>query len=333
MASTIKNIAFVAGKSGGHIIPCISIMHQHYSEKAALFFTTDATLDSMIMQHNLSDAIHIALPLNHSRISLWTLLPLMWRLIASFYTSMRTLKKYNPEKIITTGGLVSLPVCIAGWFLHIPIEVYELNAIPGKATKALRFIATYIYVCFKHTISYFPASMCSVIDYPLRYNAYEVYEKDTIRKLYGLQNHVRTVLVLGGSQGSIGLNTLLKQTLHYRTQPLQIIHQTGSADATNWQEWYKNQNISAYVSAYEHNLAPFLSSADIVICRAGAGTLFEVSHFKKPCIVVPLEGLGGNHQVANAYALQKQKADCIVLRQKEAEKNPRILIKQIEECK
>lgn len=331
MAAIEKYIAYVAGKSGGHIIPCISIRNQHYIKQKALFFTTDAALDASIINNAIPDALHVPLPLNTSYTTWWkAIVKLVWRVCISFYRSLKMLRKHRPERIITTGGLIALPVCFAAYILRIPIDVYELNAIPGKTTKILRFIATSLYVCFHQAVSCFPSTVCSLVPYPLRYDPKAAYDSDAIRISYGLQSHVFTVLVLGGSQGSVSLNNCIKNALLHKKYSLQVIHQTGSTDTTDWKEWYVIQGINAYVCDYEHNLAPLLAVADYVVCRAGAGTLFEVAYFKKPCTIIPLEGLGDNHQVANAYAMRQQKKDCVVMRQRDVESNPQSLMQQIE---
>lgn len=331
MEPFIKKIAYVAGKSGGHIIPCITLMKQHYDDYHPLFFTTDNLLDHSIIQKQAPHADHIALPLGFSYNNIWFAFPgLIWHVLVSFFTCITVFYKQKPERVITTGGLIAIPACFAAYCLRIPIDVYELNAIPGKASKLISIFATHMYVCFEQTRSYFNPSYTTVVPYPVRYE-YIAYDHNTTRSYYNLKTDIPTILILGGSQGSISLNKLVQQTLKHRSCPIQVIHQTGSTDTIDWKTWYAKNNIHAHVFAYESNLAPLLATADVIICRAGAGTLFEVVFFKKPCITIPLEGLGDNHQLKNAYAMQQQYNQCVVLRQSECEQNIHILIKNIEQ--
>lgn len=111
---------------------------------------------------------------------------------------------------------------------------------------------------------------------------------------------------------------------------IQIIHQTGSSDATDWQNVYAEKNISAYVFSYMPHLEQIYSAADLIICRAGAGTLFEVKFFNKPCIVIPLETNTTTHQVDNARAIVKDHPDLFhLILQKDIEVNNDVLLEQI----
>lgn len=333
MATTIKTVACVAGKSGGHIIPCITLTQQQYPHYQTLFFTTNAPLDCTIIQQRIPDAQHIPLPLGISYVVWWRVLfPLAWGFIIAGYKSFCILRKQKPACLLTTGGLVALPVCMMAYFLRIPIYVYELNAVPGKAIKVISKFATHIYVCFEQTRTFFikKNDFCSIVSYPLQYQSTTFYDKKLLCSLYNLHPDLPVILVLGGSQGSVRLNKNIQQALAHRTKSVQIIHQTGSTDTTPWQSWYKQQHIPAHVFTFDANLEPFLAIADVVVCRAGAGTLFEITHFKKPCVIIPLEGLGDNHQVANAYALQKQYEKCVIIKQQDINQNPQLCMEAIE---
>jgi len=331
MAGSVKTVVFVAGKSGGHIIPCITLMQQHYAQHQTLFFTTDNQLDHTIIQKHAPQVTHITLPLGLSYTNAWKALPrLAWRLLISCFISIKVLRNQRPERIITTGGIIAIPVCLAGYVLKIPIDIYELNAIPGKTTTFLSRIATRIKICFNDARAWLPASKCTLTPYPLRYTPEATINTLGAPAICAFDSTIPTLLVLGGSQGSISLNNALKKTLDHRTQPLQVIHQTGSLDTTDWHKWYAQQGITAHVMTYEHNLAPFLATSTIILCRAGAGTLFEALSFKKPCIVVPLEGLGDNHQIANAHAMQKMYSQCSVLKQSTLHNDNTLLMHTIE---
>ena len=111
---------------------------------------------------------------------------------------------------------------------------------------------------------------------------------------------------------------------------IQIIHQAGNNEIKQLQLFYKQMHIPAQVFAYEQDLVPYYQAADIIICRSGAGTLFETAFFKKSCITIPLEIPGNSHQIDNAYAIQAMHPDFFtVLEQKEITKNPQALATQL----
>jgi UDP-N-acetylglucosamine--N-acetylmuramyl-(pentapeptide) pyrophosphoryl-undecaprenol N-acetylglucosamine transferase len=334
MAHTlIQTIAYAAGKSGGHIVPCLTLalQWQEQTPHTPLFFTTQAALDQQIIERSPLPIDHVMLSLHHPY-GAWYKKPLLlWNLLIAFVVSLSKLWKTAPTKIVTTGGLTAIPVCCAAYLLRIPIELYELNAIPGKAARVIGYCATHIYVCFADAQPFFNAQRCSRIAYPIRYTRQEKMtdQRDAQRAL-GFEPHIPMLLILGGSQGSQRLNNMVKQIIAHHGTSLNVIHQTGGTDLCDWQSWYKNQNIPAHVFAYNDHLAPYIAASDLVVCRAGAGTLFETLFFNKPCLIIPLEGVADDHQVANAYAMQKKyPALCTVLRQHEIEKDAKALYNEV----
>lgn len=322
-----KSICFAAGKSGGHIIPCLTIAQQQYPDHEILFFSTDAPLDMQIIG-NQAD-YHITLPLGNLKYTRWYQYPLIvWYLCSSFFKSLYYLAKHKPTKIISTGGIVAIPVCVAGFLLRIPIELFELNVVPGKAIKALARLATTIYVCFPDAQTYLPSSI--VKDYPVRFTHTQTTPQEA-RVRIGLDPDKKTYFILGGSQGSLFLNNLMRQFVEqYANHAYQVIHQTGAQDTTDWQMFYAQHQIPAQIFSYHHNLADYYAAADLVITRAGAGTLFELLFFNKPHMVIPLATKTTVHQRNNAYALAAQYPQlCRVFEQNQVENNPEILWQQL----
>src|SRR3990167_9465056 len=130
-----KTICFVAGKSGGHIIPCLTLAEQYRSknpELNILFFSTNSSLDKQILNNHTAVSWHIPLPLSSIQIThALDYVRIAGNILSSLCTSFYYLIKYKPSEIITTGGVVALPVCFLGFILRIPITVYCLDAVPG----------------------------------------------------------------------------------------------------------------------------------------------------------------------------------------------------------
>ncbi len=340
-----KIICLVAGKSGGHIIPCLTIARNNYTQHNPthiLFFSANTPLDHKILhvlrssknevgREDKNITWHIPLPLS-SRAG--SLVKTIWHAFTSFISSFFYLCKHRPEAIITTGGIVAIPVCIAGFILRIPIKLYSLDAIPGKAIQFLTPFATSVVTPFASSQKYFPASKCSVQPYPIKYRTtIDICDQKTALQQLGLSPHKKTIVVLGGSQGSLFLNNCIAQlvkNVSFDAQTTQIIHQTGSLDATDWHELYASKNVTAHVFSYNPDLAQIYAAADLIICRAGAGTLFEIKFFNKPCIIIPLETNTTTHQVDNAEAMSKEWPElfCMVM-QKEVENDFGILFSAI----
>lgn len=323
-------ICFVAGKSGGHLVPCLTqaekILQKHAQSKAYLFsFGSD--LDYKIMQQHPKVA-HIipskldAIPYGQP----WKFPLFFYQIISYFCSSVWQLWQLQPSCIISYGGLNSVPVCLAGWLLGIDFQVHELNVKPGKATKFLSYFTDTVYTYFAQTATYFPKKKCILSEYPVRFSYNQlVFDRAKICQAWNLQPDKKTLLILGGSQGSIFINQALAQAVQNTLctyDNLQIIHQVGGADSDDYKKLYEHLKIPAVVFAYHEQLQDFYNLADLVLCRAGAGTLFELVFFKKPAIIIPLETNLNDHQVDNATAMAAMYPEQFeVIRQSECSEN------------
>ena len=329
-----QTICCVAGKSGGHIIPCLTIVHNSRTNTAhqhILFFSSNTPLDITILANNPAVTWHIPLPLSTRAGSY---IKTLFYAFNSFIISFWHLWQQRPEHIITTGGIVAIPPCIAGFLLRIPITLYSLDAVPGKAIKMLTPLAHSIVTCFASAQHYFPAQKCSLEPYPIKYKTTDNYiDQKHAQKSLGLSSEKKTILVLGGSQGSLFLNECIKLWITdplFNTKNLQIIHQTGSADSTDWKTLYNSYNITAHVFGYYPDLALMYAAADLIICRAGAGTLFEVKFFNKQCIIIPLSTNTTDHQIDNARAMSADYPDLFeYILQDDIKSNPAILFDRL----
>ncbi len=333
MKST-RIISFVAGKSGGHIIPCLTIAQREKNKHAQtriLFFSTTASLDNNILHNNTLIDDYVTLPLIQVKPQHWYLFPIIiWHFLRSFFMSIYHLIKQKPERIISTGGSVTIPVFLAAKLLRIPIELYELNVKPGSTIKWLAPFATKIHTCFKKTEQYLAKYQCAHTAYPIRFSATDKQiKKEDARKKLNLDQTRTTLFILGGSQGSHFINMCIKELVHNYPQlkdTLQVIHQTGAHDAQNWELFYTERAIPAQVFSYHHDIALYYVAADLIISRAGAGALFEILFFNKPCIVIPLETKKNNHQLYNAQEMIiRYQRLFTMIRQQNIKKNPQPL--------
>jgi len=312
--NSIMTICFVAGKSGGHLIPCLTkayeIQKQHPQAELYLF-SSGSELDHSIMNKNQNIKHIIPTKIDNPPYHKPWLLP--WFACKTtwyYFKSLYYLQQIKPQKVISFGGFVSIPMILAAKTIGIPFEIYELNVEPGKATTFLSKITDTIYTCFQETAKYFPDKKCIHFDYPVRFTKEDlIFTKSDLLKKYNLVNNRLTILILGGSQGSILLNNVFKDMIQEHpdiANKIQIIHQTGASDPYNYEEFYKHFNIPNTVFSYSNQLQDFYNLADIIICRAGAGTMFEIKFFNKKCITVPHKTTQTDHQIKNVLELQKE---------------------------
>lgn len=307
------NIAFVAGKSGGHIIPCLTLA-SNYKQKDAntqtLFFSTAYPLDMQLIAKHPEIDQHIAQHLpSISYYNPFSCLRGIWQLITAYRDSRRILKKHAIDRIISTGGYNALATCLAAYTLRIPIELWELNVEPGKALRLLAPLAENINICFAQTKTYLKKYHCTLAPYPLRFKSADKGNKEQACHELSLDPKRFTLFILGGSQGSRALNDTIKHILKHAphlAQYVQCIHQTGTADLIELQNWYRNQQFPALVFDYRNDVSTLYNAADLVISRAGAGALFELAFFEKSCLIFPLNAQTTTHQVLNAQAFIQQ---------------------------
>jgi len=310
----LPTICFVAGRSGGHLVPCLTQAAQirsHTNEQTKIMlFSTDAALDQKIVRDYPWVDRYIPLRLDnipYRKFWLWPLFVL--QLLNSLCTSFIELRKAQPTKVVSMGGFTTLPVCLAARILGIPIELYELNVVPGKAVKLLASCAQSINIVFPETAVYFKQPV-TLVPYPIRFpeQARHVSAKHA-RTQIGLAPDKKTILILGGSQGSVFINSMVKKWIEQlptaQLKEVQVIHQTGHHDTTDWKALYDQHSIPALIFDFNGAIELCYSAADLVVCRSGAGTLFEVLFFGKQCITIPLETNTTLHQKDNACAMSK----------------------------
>jgi UDP-N-acetylglucosamine--N-acetylmuramyl-(pentapeptide) pyrophosphoryl-undecaprenol N-acetylglucosamine transferase len=311
---TVGIICFVAGRSGGHLIPCTTKAQQLLKEKYTVcLFSSGSELDKQIVEKHPD--IHHICPVELENIpqKWWQFPGFLCRCCQYFCTTCLELYRMKPEKIVSFGGLVSVPVCLAGKLLGIPIELHELNVEPGRAINCTAQLTENVHIYFPETAASFPKHKIILDQYPIRFTEQnKQFDKEKLLQKFNLSPRKKTLLILGGSQGSISLNQLIKSSIESNPQvarEINIIHQTGAQDSENYTEFYRAQGISAFVCPFYSQLEDFYNLADLILCRAGAGTVFETRFFEKRAILIPHETTSTVHQISNAESMIRSYPD------------------------
>ena len=225
----------------------------------------------------------------------------------------------------SSGGYVSIVFCLIAYIFRIPFYLYHLDCIPGKAAQYMSQFVSHQYILFEETKTYIAKkSNIALISYPIRYSISEKISLNDAKKRLGICLNQKVIFILGGSQGSKQINDFLiyffdRLNKENPTQLLQLskelyfIHQSGSEDVDKIKLLYQSYNVLFDVFDYKNDLLNFYCSSDIIISRAGAGTLAEIDFFEKKSIVIPLQGCAGDHQLKNAKKfVEKNKNSSIV---------------------
>lgn len=334
-----KNICAVGGRSGGHLLPCIYYIAQKKKadpsiNKTMLFYTSTDLTTSLIMRSHIIN-YPVSLTIAQIPYKKWYFLPSwIFQVCYSFIKSFFILLKLKPQEVMGSGGLESIPVCLAAWILRIPVILFELNAVPGKAILFLARFISPVYICFPETASYFPHNKTILTSYPVRFSQEELATSQSVAlSHYQLDPYKKTIVILGGSQGSVSLNQIAIESviqISKYCKQIQIIHQIGNDDFVKYKTLYHQHGIEGIVIPFEQHAHYLYSSADVIISRAGAGTLFEIVAFSKAACIVPLESSTTDHQKDNALALTRHYPSKLKLfDQKALENNSQTLVKAL----
>jgi UDP-N-acetylglucosamine--N-acetylmuramyl-(pentapeptide) pyrophosphoryl-undecaprenol N-acetylglucosamine transferase len=212
-----------------------------------------------------------------------------------------TYRKFRPSVVLGMGGFTSTAPILASRQLKLPTFIHEGNAIPGRANKLTARFATRVLLGFRSCAEHFPTRECVVTGTPVRRTLGYPLDRRAALAAFHLEANRRTLLVMGGSQGASGINQILfKCAPLLKDHSLQIIHLTGDRDDRLAAANYQREGIPQYVAPFHHRMEEAYSAADLVISRAGAASLSELSHFGLASILVPYPYATDDHQTHNA---------------------------------
>ena len=239
----------------------------------------------------------------------------------------------SPDLIFSKGGYGSLSVVFSGWLLLTPVFLHESDVSPGLANRWLSKFSLEIFVSFpvEKTEYFSPKKMLSVGN-PVRSEILKG-EKKKAKELFNLKGENPVILILGGSQGSQRINDILLLILPELLLNFELIHQTGQknfkeieaeAKTVASPEMLKYYHPSPFLD--EEKLKQALAAADLVVSRAGSGSIFEISALGKSSILIPLKESAQNHQVKNAYTYAKNGASLVI---EEANLTPHFFLERL----
>lgn len=239
----------------------------------------------------------------------------MAMLLYGYAQSRKILKEFRPDVVLGVGGYASAPALLAARGLQIPRFIHEQNAIPGFTNRMLAKVADRIFISLQESEKFFPQGKTLLTGNPLRRQILdEVAATDSDQ----MREDGFNILVFGGSLGAHRINLTMAEALPYLDRlkdRLTITHQTGEKDMEEIWNAYQESGIKANVVPFIDNMAEAYRWADLVVCRAGATTLAEVTACGKPCIFIPFPHAVDDHQRRNAEALLKARAGFMILEQ------------------
>jgi UDP-N-acetylglucosamine--N-acetylmuramyl-(pentapeptide) pyrophosphoryl-undecaprenol N-acetylglucosamine transferase len=228
----------------------------------------------------------------------------MFRLPRALWQSLQILRKFDPDVVVGVGGFSSGPVVLAAWLRRIPIAIQEQNALAGFTNKVLGRFADAIFIAFEEARSGFPPARTHLLGNPIRRAFLDNYLHTKVPE------ERLSILVTGGSQGAHILNLRVVEAMEILApqigKRLRLFHQTGVKDHDAIAARYENlalTGLQAQAVAFIDDMARAYAGADILVCRAGATTIAELTVCKKPALLVPFPFATDDHQTVNARSL------------------------------
>ncbi|WP_110655099.1 undecaprenyldiphospho-muramoylpentapeptide beta-N-acetylglucosaminyltransferase [Salinicola halimionae] len=298
--SELRRVLIMAGGTGGHVVPALSL--------ARALRERGVTVEWLGSPRGIENCLVPAADITLNQIDVaglrgngltgWLAIP--WRLTRAIWQSRRVIRRFDPQLVVGLGGFASGPGGLAARLSGKPLIVHEQNAVAGLTNRSLARLATRVYAAFPGA---FPGKQAEVVGNPVRADIATLGEQPrTAGQMDGRSLHL---LVLGGSLGAQSLNQKLPEALAalpVARRP-EVRHQAGRDKDDVTREAYRGAGVEADVSVFIDDMAEAYDWADIIVCRAGALTIAELTAAAKPSLLVPFPHAVDDHQTHNARHL------------------------------
>ena len=298
-----------AGGTGGHIYPALSIINKikENSKNSEFLYigTTDRMESKIIPDLNIP---YVGIEMKGLSKNLLKSLKSIRLLTKSLGKIKKIIKDFNPDIVIGVGGYITFPVIYMASHLGYKTFIHEQNMIPGKSNKLLVKYANKIAVSLPGSVKYFPKEKVVFTGNPR--SSEIIKTKKASKSELGFSDKKKLVLIVMGSLGSKTINEELKEIVSkFKTKDYEVLLVTGN----NYYEEFKNIKIkNVKIVPFLNNMLNVLKICDLIITRAGASTIAEITAIGLPSILVPSPYVSNNHQFYNAMELVNNKASLLL---------------------
>lgn len=310
-AASAPLIVFAGGGSGGHLYPPLAIateLRRIAPDARYLFFGTQRRIDRDVLSAAGEALITQDVRPFSTRPWHWPGFLRAWR--ASRKACAEYFNVHRPAVVLGTGGYASGPAVCQAAAMGIPTALLNPDTAPGRANRFLGRRVGVVLAQWEESRRYFDAQTdVRVVGCPIRRTIREA-DREVGLGRFGLSPERKTLLVTGASQGARSINLAVIGLVDdlARSQGWQVLHLTGEADLSMVEESYRRAGVKAVCLAYTEQMGDALAAADLVVSRAGASTLAEITALGKPSILVPYPHHRDGHQLSNARVLASRGA-------------------------
>ncbi len=298
----MKNIIVAGGKSGGHLFPGIAVaVKLREKEYNVVFAGSKGGLEEKVLP-DYNFPLEIIKVKGLKGKSLIDTLKNLLILPKALFQSMALIKKHDTDAVISLGGFAAGPVALAAKIKGKKVFIMEQNSIPGITNKIVSKFAFKVYGSFEDDKGFFKKDRFLLTGNPLRKELLNAEAKD-----FGTDKKI--ISIFGGSQGASSVNTLVMNMIKKYpdiTSKYFFFHQTGARDRAEVELFYSENNVKGVVTDFTKEIGAIYKASDIIICRAGATTIFELKALGKPAIYIPFPYAADNHQYFNAASIVRR---------------------------
>ena len=311
-------IVLTGGGTGGHLFPLVAVSRKinelakinNLGEAEIYYFGPGLFLESSLEREEMNFYYSILITGKWRRYASLKNFIDIFKILVGFVQALWKLLVIMPDVIFSKGGYGSVATVLAGWIYRVPIILHESDSVPGFANRLMSPFATFIAVSWNEAAKYFPRDKTYFTGEAVR-DAFFNEPEEKERALLHLTGKKPVILVLGGSQGAQKINDIILDILPNLLEISEVIHQTGDE---NYNSVFNESRVilkgmsGEQITLYhpvnfmvEPEYVAAIHSADIVISRSGAGSIFEIAAAGKPGILIPITNSPNDHSRRNAY--------------------------------
>lgn len=295
------------GGTGGHLFPGLAVAEEFRSRDDStevIFVGTEYGIEAKVVPREGYPIKFLKAEGLVGRSAFKKIRAIM-KTLFSFIEAYRIIKAIRPDIVVGVGGYASLATVFTAFFMSIPTMILEQNSVPGLANKILGKFVNTVCITYQESISFFPKAKTFFTGNPVRKEVLKG-DIDSAYKLFSLERDLFTVFVFGGSSGARSINRAIIDALNHMydlRDKIQFLHQTGTKDYEDVKGAYRKAGFKGIITPFVYQMGEAYAVADIVVSRAGATTLAELTALGKPAILIPYPYAAGRHQELNARKL------------------------------
>ncbi len=315
-----KHILMTGGGTLGPVTPLLALMEVWKEQDKNVLFSWVGTEDgpeSELIEEKDIPFYSLSAP-KLDRNKKWSWFLVVPQLLMSCIRAFALLKTIQPHMVFTAGGYVSVPIIIMAKLMRIPCWVHQLDVIPGVANKVMAPFASRVSVTWEESASAFPPNKTIVVGGLVRPDLLDG-DSELFKDMFELDTNKPTVAIFGGGTGAAAINQSLAAVVSDLRTKMNIVHLAGKGKLDEDLEETKGTYVAR---EFFTNMADLYAAADVVVARAGMGTILEIAALRKPTILIPIPD---SHQEANARVLEDKEAALVI-----HELNPQVLKQEIE---